>query len=276
MCLTVLFHKERFLYREDLEKFYTLYEEVLIKYNIKQQNIWNCDETMVNVHEGKEKVIRRNDHQPPCRKTHGEHMTLLLFISAAGESQTPLIILPLKTVPPLDPEVQKQFHFAGQSSGWMTGQIFKNIVENGFSAAIESKRVNKNEPVLLIFDHHSSRDSIDAEKLWNDHKILLLIIPPHSSALTQPLEVSVNGELKRLLSERFVDIPEESLTDRRNRLLQILHRCLSRAQCADIILNGFERTGLWPFNPQVVYNSAMVLNSVKPKPSVEAGKKRKI
>jgi hypothetical protein len=232
---------------------------------------------MLNVHEGKEKVIRRNDHPSPCRKTVkiGEHMTLLLFINAAGESQTPLIILPLKTVPPLDPEIQKQFHFAGQSSGWMTGQIFKNIIENGFSIAIESMRVDKNEPVLLIFDHHSSRDSIDAEKMWNDHKILLLIILPHSSALTQPLDLSVNGELKRLLSERFHDIPDESLTDRRNRLLQILHRCLSRAQCPDIVLSGFERTGLWPFNPQVVYNSAMVLTSVKPKPSVEAGKKRK-
>jgi hypothetical protein len=235
---------------------------------------------MVNVHEVKEKIIRRNDHPPPCRKIVkiGEHISLLLFVNAAGESQTPLLILPLKNIPPLDPEVQANFHFAGQSAGWMTGPIFKNIIENEFCDIVEAKRIEKGvpaEPVLLIYDHHSSRDSINAKKMWDDHKILLLFIPPHSSALTQPLDLTVNGELKRLLSERFIDVPDETLTVRRNRLLQILHRCLSRAQCRDIILSGFERTGLWPFNPQIVFNSGMVLDSTKPIPAVEPGKKRK-
>jgi len=53
------------------------------------------------------------------------------------------------------------------------------------------------EPVLLVMDHHISRDALDAEKLWRDHRILLLLIPAHSSHITQPLDLSTNGEFKQ-------------------------------------------------------------------------------
>ncbi len=44
---------------------------------------------------------------------------------------------------------------------------------------------NLEEHALLIFDHHSPRDIIDPVMLWDSHKIVLFMLPPHSSSLTQ-------------------------------------------------------------------------------------------
>ncbi len=62
-------------------------------------------------------------------------------------------------------------------------------------------RANDGEPVLLVFDH------LDSKMLLYSHKIILFVLPPHSSALTQPLDLSVNGEFKRAMGKRFVNVP---------------------------------------------------------------------
>jgi len=47
-------------------------------------------------------------------------------------------------------------------------------------------------------DHHSSREALDAMILWEVYKILLLLIPAHSSHITQPLD-----QMKTILVEEI-------------------------------------------------------------------------
>jgi hypothetical protein len=104
--------------------------------------MWNCDETMVNIGEIKEKVLCEVGAGKPCKGTVSlaEHITLLLFVSAAGGWLKPLAIFPLKTVPPLHPDILTQFNIAGQEKGWMDGRIFKNIIENWFASELDTSR----------------------------------------------------------------------------------------------------------------------------------------
>ena len=180
--------------------------------------------------------------------------------------------------PPLSKSVLDAFNFAGQPNGWMSGPIFLNIIENGFVKEINEYRAAKGEPnevVLLILDHHSSRDSLDAKSLYENHKILVLIIPAHSSAITQPLDLSVNQALKKKLGEHFADIPGESVPDRRNRLLQLCDLALSHAICRGCIIDGFNRTGLFPYNPEIPLKSGMVIAAIDPIPIVQEKSSRK-
>ena len=61
---------------------------------------------------------------------------------------------------------------------------------------------------LLIVDGHASHVSIEFITFARKHKIICLCLPPHSTHLLQPLDVSVFGPLKqnykRLLSGKPV------------------------------------------------------------------------
>ena len=207
-----------------------------------------------------------------------EHITLGLWTSAAGQWLTPLAIFPLKTVPPLAQSVLDHFHIAGQPAGWIDKDILLEIVENFFVHEMNTRRADRNEPVLLIMDGHTSRISLTPEKaamLWNGHKIIISLMPAHSSALLQPLDLSVNGEFKKVFSRRFQHIKNEPAPDRRNRLMQIAQRVLTRVNNVDCICYGWEHSGLWPFRKDLVLKSTMLTQTTANQPEVETGKKRK-
>ena len=50
---------------------------------------------------------------------------------------------------------------------------------------------------MLICDGHDSHITGDFIEFCMDNNILLMILPPHSSHLTQPLDVGVFGALKK-------------------------------------------------------------------------------
>lgn len=272
--------KDRIVLKKDLESFFGIYKNAVDSHTIKAKNIWNCDETMLDGGKSKKKAMCEKHGRSAIRleQNFGEHITLLFFVSAEGEWLKPLAIFPLKTLPEFATSVYEDFNISGQESGWIDGPIYRNYIQNFFVDEINKKRQangEDNEPVLLIMDHHSSRDGLDAKLLWDQHKILLLLIPAHSSHIVQPLDLSSNGEFKQKLRERFKTIPNEDASSRRNRLMQISARVLSRINNKDTIKTGWEHTGLWPFNPEVAFRSSAVVEAIEHLPSSGLKKKRK-
>ncbi len=108
------------------------YKNILQTNKFKPEFIWNCDETMLNFSQKKEKVLCLEKNVVPATPTAtmDEHITLLLFVSAAGSWLKPLDIFPLQHLPPLTPELMMKFNFAGQKNG-IDAEIFKNIIEIG-------------------------------------------------------------------------------------------------------------------------------------------------
>jgi hypothetical protein len=54
----------------------------------------------------------------------GEHISLGLCVSASGQSLRPLVILPLKQLPTLSPEVLGFYAVSGSDTGFMTKEIW--------------------------------------------------------------------------------------------------------------------------------------------------------
>jgi len=124
-------------------------------------------------------------------------------------------------------------------------------------------------------DHPSSRNALDSRILWEVYHILLFLIPAHSSHITQPLDLSTNGEFKQKLRERLKYVPGETKGEHRNRLLQISGRVLSRVITKDTTLTGCERSGLWPYNPGNAFRSTEVVERIEQLPISAAKGKRK-
>ena len=225
--------------------------------------IWNFDETQIALGKDDRKVVYIEGDKLPVVPLDEitEHITLLLGVSASGGHMKPLMILPLLTLPMLPEEVSSKYYITGHKSGWITTKIFTNFFIDQFVKHIMTLRREKGpgQPVLVILDNHSSRNGIDEEMFWFFYKIKFLFLPPHSSALLQPLDLSVNGQFKKILVKRFELKGKESLPEKRERLLKATSRSLSNALNEDCVLLGWEKTGLYPFNPRKAFASGMVI-----------------
>src|SRR5204863_7842661 len=88
-----------------------------------------------------------------------------------------------------------------------------------------------------------------------DNDIHLMILPPHSSHLTQPLDVGVFGPLKRVMSSKIAPL----ITVGVSRLQKVewlsafveAHQAVFRAEN---IKGGFRGAGIFPLEPNKILN----------------------
>ena len=207
---------------------------------------------MVDVITNPQKIILFKDDSNPVvtEPNKFEHMTLLLSLPAEGDPLRPLVILPLKTLPHLNNSIRNYYDISGQPTGWITGDILKYWIENQFLTQVSERRIKygTNTPVLVILDNHSSRNSIDQEKMWTEHAIKFLFIPPHTSHVIQPLGKCSNFMFKKLLQRTYEQHSDDCTNTRRNRVLLSSIPALQTALSPAYRDSGWRGTGLYPFN----------------------------
>jgi hypothetical protein len=125
---------------------------------------------------------------------------------------------------------------------------------------------------ILLLDNHSSRDTLVEQRLYDEHKIILLSLPAHSSALLQPLDLQPNGVFKQQYYKQHEPRDEETAGELRKRVLCDTLRALSVVLSMHVILTGWERTGLITGDPEQVLKSTMVQ---QPRVQANPTKKRK-
>ncbi len=76
-------------------------------------------------------------------------------------------------------------------SGWMDQDPFKNWFSNHFLKHSVAAR-----PLLLLLDGHSSHFTLDLVNSAAENDVIILCLPPHTTADTQPLDTSCFGPLK--------------------------------------------------------------------------------
>jgi len=82
-----------------------------------------------------------------------------------------------------------------------------------------------------------------------------MILPPHSSHLTQPLDVGVFGPLKRYMAADIDPIIRTGVSRiQKMEWLIAFVNAHTKAMCPRNIQSGFRGTGIYPYNPSKVYN----------------------
>lgn len=243
-------------------------EELMEKWKFPPELIFNMDETMMDASGYKVKVITRANSPRPFTENESkmEHITLGLCISASGGYLRPLCILPLKTLPPLEPNVVHFYSISGQENGFISKEIWHEWVRTVFIPHVNSVRQKLGMPdqkVLLLVDSHSTRKHEPTIKLFEENNILVFILPAHSSTILQPLDLTCNKELKRVLRLYFLPLLNEDRATKRNRLLHTSVLCLQSALTALQITTGFARAGIWPFSKEAPLNSNLVRNPLQ-------------
>jgi len=186
--------------QERLTHWFTELEKAVQKYNIKPENMYNMDESGFAIGE-KEATrciinakIRQQFQAKPGRQ---EWVTAVECICADGTSIPPLIIFRAESLSRewVPATINHDWSLSCNSKGWTSNEHGLKWLRQCFEPFTQEKA--EGEYRLLICDGHDSHITGNFIAHCMENNIVLMILPPHSSHLTQPLDIGVFGALKK-------------------------------------------------------------------------------
>lgn len=221
---------------------------------IPPENIINYDETNFVDDPGRVKVLVRktSKHADNIMDSTKSATSVMFAVDAAG-SMLPLYVV-YKSTQLWDSWTNggpKDCRYNRTPSGWFD----QSILEDWFMTIIIPHFRRMEGVKVLIGDNLASHMSIKIIQLCRENNIRFIFLPPNSTHLTQPLDVSCfrpvkiawRKVLKAHKKTRKGPISKEIFP----RLLQKTLEKLSISQ-VDNIKSGFEATGLYPLNREKV------------------------
>jgi hypothetical protein len=95
---------------------------------------------------------------------------------------------------------------AGEMSktGWSNSAVFLNYLTKHFTKYVATKA--SEVPTLIMYDGHRSHISLTLTEWAKLNNIILFVLPPHSSHVTQPLDVGIFGPFKKCILKNVKSI----------------------------------------------------------------------
>ncbi|XP_055630392.1 uncharacterized protein LOC129771092 [Toxorhynchites rutilus septentrionalis] len=140
--------------------------------------------------------------------------------------------------------------FACNASGYMTVEIF----DEWFNHFLEHVKPSEDSPALLIIDGHSSHTkNLAFTEKARANFVKVLVLPPHTSNKLQPLDVSFMAPFKAYYSqevERFLQQNPGKVVCQYD-VAELMKPAFIKAATTETAENGFEKTGIWPFDRNI-------------------------
>lgn len=152
-------------------------------------------------------------------------------------------------------------------NGWTTDKIGMHWLKHHFIPHTNGRKIGEYQ--MLILDGHGSHLTAEFDRTCTENNIIPICMPPHSSHLLQPLDVSCFAVLKR----QYGQLVEQRMRLGFNHIdkidfLTAFPKVRTTTYKAETIRNGFAATGLVPFDPDRVYQQLTVqLKTPTPPPS---------
>ncbi|KAM4058577.1 DDE superfamily endonuclease [Hirsutella rhossiliensis] len=252
-----------------VEKFFLKLREVIEEYKIGASEIWNEDECGIRIGSLRERirvlVVRTTRHQRPQISNPGnrESYTIppwLVFYTFPSESWAHV-------------DAPSDVRFARSDTGFSNTEINASAraqrtgktlsewfgvdewcreLEFPFHEA-SPRIIPKGERIhrLLVIDGFTGHTGLDFIQYCIKFDIIIIVLPPHSTHITQPLNVGVFQPLKHAQQKairKFVDTGELNFS--RLDFLESFWETFTEGFTARYILSGFQKTGIFPPTPE--------------------------
>ncbi|XP_069673708.1 uncharacterized protein [Periplaneta americana] len=149
-------------------------------------------------------------------------------------------------------------------SGWMTGDNFLKFLDH----FIKHTKCSSSQKVLLIMDNHDSHISVGSLEKATQNGIVMLTLPPHCSHRMQPLDVSVFYPFKNAYNTAcnswMLSHPGKTISI--YDIASISSDAFQISFTPRNITNGFLKTGIYPFNPNIFSESDFLCSAVTDRP----------
>jgi transposase len=240
--------------KEVLNAWFNAYKKVVEECKITQENTYNMDEsgfsigTMESTRIIFDSTLRTKHQAHPGRQ---EWVSMVECICADGTILPPLGIFKGKNVLQnwIPNEVLEQWFFSANTKGWTSNLHGLEWLKRVFEPSTRTKANGQYR--LLICDGHDSHISGSFIAHCLQNRIVLLILPPHTSHLLQPLDVAIFGPLKKRLTAALSNLNQAQLV-RIQKIEWMEAYIQARLDVCNHqnIESAWRGAGLFPFNPQ--------------------------
>ena len=194
-----------------------------------------------------DKRSRPNLVQPGNR----EWVTAIETINASGWVLPPIVIFAGKTHRTNwfeNAEIPTDWTIGVSDNGWTNDQLGFDWLQSVFEP--NTKDRTKGAYRLLILDRHNSHFTPRFDRFYTEYKIVPICMPPHSSHILQPLDVSCFSVLKRSYGRQVEQFIRRNIDfiDKSDFLVSY-NQARTETYQSDTIRNGFKAIGLVPYDP---------------------------
>lgn len=230
-----------------VSEYFRLLKEVTT--GVPPSQIYNLDESSFCLDPKKVKVVGAKG-TAAHRATSGtgrDNISVLIGASAAGEKLPPFVVFKGKNV--WDSWIPKEAEFpnmayAATKNGWMDAITFDQFFRNNFLAHLPPER-----PVVVIYDGCSSHVSIPLVEEARKQNITILKLPPHTTHVLQPLDLSTFKPMKDKWDEELVKWQRKNYGVKLPKsVFSSIIAKIWKSLDPQIIQNGFQKGGITPFN----------------------------
>ncbi|GLV31395.1 hypothetical protein CBL_10774 [Carabus blaptoides fortunei] len=242
--------------RHKVNVFFEILESLMKKHRFPAARIFNVDETGISTVQTPKRIIAEKGRKQVGRITtaeRGKNITVVGTVSASGTFIPPMIIFPRLRM--------NQLLIIGAFPGPVgfsspSGRIDQELFLKYLDHFMDWVRPSVDRPTLLILDGHNSHKSLAAIEKCRNNGVIMVTLPPHTSNRLQPLDISNYGPLKIYLAQEMdrwmTNHPGKRITD--YDMAPILKNAYMKAFTPSNIKKGFEKSGIYPFNPDVFGN----------------------
>jgi hypothetical protein len=258
--------------KADSALYYSLYFELvgrkITEYDIQPENIYNMDEKgfLIGFLKKARRIFTKKAFDAGRVKHvsqdgNREWITVIATICADGTSLSPGLIYQAVSgdiqdswLQDYDPNEHSCF-FASSPTGWTNDDLGYAWLTTLFDRETKAKARQGRDWRLLIVDGHGSHINMRFIDYCHLHRILLAVYPPHSTHRLQPLDVSLFSPLATYYSQELnqfqLDSEGYSRLTKRD-FFRLFWVAYNKAFVEKNIQSGWEKTGLHPFQPEVV------------------------
>src|SRR6187402_939167 len=249
---------------------FELVKSTIAKYAIQESDIYNFDETgfmMGVISTGM--VVTSSDGRKQAKKTqpgNREWVTVIQAVNSVGYAVPPFLVMAGKNHLECwynEVDFPPQWRAGVTSNGWTTNEMGIEWVYH-FEEFTAPRRVGVYR--LLVLDGHESHHSVEFEEYCQEHNIVTLCMPPHSSHLLQPLDVGCFSPLKKAYGRQIEELMRQQITHITEEDFIPAFRAAFQASLTESnVQGGSRRAGRVPFSPERVI-SALDLKLRTPTP----------
>ncbi len=240
--------------RSSLDRYFSILESALKDNNIldKPKQIFNCDETGMPLAPKAPKIVtERGTKNPSCvTSSTKSQVTVLCCVNAAGDCIPPFVIFDRKNLNPqyCIGEVPNTY-YGLSTKGWIDTALFQDWFCHHFLCYAPRQR-----PLLLVMDGHSSHFSPEMIEIAAEEQVVLFVLPPNTTNLTQPLDKGVFSSLK----SSWKQVCHQFISENPGRIISrydfsaLFNQAYENSMTIKNIKSGFRTTGICPFDKTAI------------------------
>ena len=238
----------------NIAQYYNLLKKTLEENDLMgcPNRIYNMDESGMPLdHKPPKVVARKGTRKVHCRTSGNKsQITVLVCANAAGSVVPPMVIFEGQRFNPEWSKGEVPDTLYGMSEkGWTDQELFYYWLTEQFV-----KHIPPTQPVILLVDGHSPHYEPESVRSAAEQDIIIFCLPPHSTHVAQPLDVSFFRPLKVYWSEAchmfMQENPGSVVT--KYQFSQLFSKAWYKAIQPQNIISGFTKAGIHPFNPDAI------------------------